>query len=186
MWFLENAWLIPVIPTIGYFVILLLGKRMPLKGAEVGFGTLAASFVLACGTVYQWIQRVDHYSAGHEGALGTLASFGRSIIPAQAEAGHEVASFVPPVIRQWTWWQVSDFKFTLGIQVDGPGHVAVGELAGAAHVEDQRRLAGCDLLPELGLRDVRGVGTAARHEQGDEREEAVHAGSSLENSIRAG
>ena len=63
MWFLENAWLIPVIPTVGYFVILLFGKRMPLKGAEVGFGTLAASFVLACGTVYQWIQRVDHYSA---------------------------------------------------------------------------------------------------------------------------
>ena len=60
MWFLENAWLIPVIPTIGFFVILLLGKRMPLKGAEIGFGTLAASFVIACGTVYQWIQRVDH------------------------------------------------------------------------------------------------------------------------------
>ncbi len=120
MWFLENAWLIPVIPTVGYFVILLFGKRMPLKGAEIGFGTLAASFVIACGTVYQWIQRVDHYSAaGHEGALGTLASFGRSIIPAQAEGGHEVAAFVPPVIRQWTWWQVSDFKFTLGIQIDG-------------------------------------------------------------------
>src|SRR5512145_713555 len=124
MWFLENAWLIPVIPTIGFFVILLFGKRMPLKGAEIGFGTLAASFVLACGTVYQWIQRVDHYSAGHKGTLGTLASYGRSIIPAQAAgqaegAGHEVASFVPPVIRQWTWWQVSDFKFTLGIQVDG-------------------------------------------------------------------
>ena len=61
MWFLENAWLIPVIPTVGYFVILLFGKRMPLKGAEVGVGTLFASFVLACGTVYQWIQRVDDY-----------------------------------------------------------------------------------------------------------------------------
>ena len=87
MWFLENAWLIPVIPTVGYFVILLFGKRMPLKGAEIGFGTLAASFVIACGTVYQWIQRVDHYSAaGHEGALGTLASFGRSIIRPGAQA----------------------------------------------------------------------------------------------------
>ena len=53
-----------------------------------------------------------------------MASFGRSIIPAQAAgqaegAGHEVASFVPPVIRQWTWWQLGDFEFTLGIQVDG-------------------------------------------------------------------
>ena len=38
---------------------------------------------------------------------------------ATAEGGHEVAAYVPPVIRQWTWWQVSDVKFTLGIQVDG-------------------------------------------------------------------
>ena len=119
MWFLENAWLIPVIPTIGFFVILLLGKRMPLKGAEIGFGTLAV--VRA-----RLRHRVPVDPAGRplfggpRGALGTVASFGRSIIPAQAaEAGHEVASFVPPVIRQWTWWQVSDFKFTLGIQVDG-------------------------------------------------------------------
>ncbi|HET9600629.1 MAG TPA: proton-conducting transporter membrane subunit, partial [Acidimicrobiales bacterium] len=123
MWFLENAWLIPVIPTVGYFVILLFGKRLPLRGAEVGLGSLAASFLLACGTVYQWIQRVDHYTAGGghgEGAFGAASAFGRSIIPAQAaEAAHEAATFVPPVIRQWTWWQVSEFKFTLGIQVDG-------------------------------------------------------------------
>ena len=96
---------------------------MPLKGAEIGFGTLAASFVLACGTVYQWIQRVDHYSAGHEGRSARWPpSGGRSSPPkllVKRRAGHEVASFVPPVIRQWTWWQVSDFKFTLGIQVDG-------------------------------------------------------------------
>ncbi len=123
MWFLENAWLIPVIPTVGYFIILLFGKRLPLRGAEVGLGSLAASFLLACGTVYQWIQRVDHYTAGGghgEGAFGAASAFGRSIIPAQAaEAAHEAATFVPPVIRQWTWWQVSEFKFTLGIQVDG-------------------------------------------------------------------
>ena len=59
MWFLEQAWLIPVIPSVGYFVILLFGKRLPLKGSEIGVGTLGASFLLACGAVYQWIQRVD-------------------------------------------------------------------------------------------------------------------------------
>jgi NADH-quinone oxidoreductase subunit L len=118
MWFLENAWLIPVIPTIGYFVILLFGKRLPLKGSEIGVGTLGVSFVLACGTVYQWIQRVDDYTGGHGGALGALGAFGRSIVPMATE-GHEAATFVPPVIRQWTWWQVGDMKFTLGIQVDG-------------------------------------------------------------------
>ena len=100
MWFLENAWLIPVIPTIGFFVILLLGKRMPLKGAEIGFGTLAASFVLACGTVYQWIQRVDHYSAGHEGALGTVASFGRRSSPPKLLVKRRAGHGSPPSCRR--------------------------------------------------------------------------------------
>ena len=35
-WFLENAWLIPVIPAIAFFVILLFGKRMPRGGSELG------------------------------------------------------------------------------------------------------------------------------------------------------
>jgi ABC-type Fe3+-siderophore transport system, permease component len=51
MWFLEQAWLIPVIPSVGYFVILLFGKRLPLKGSELGVGTLGASFLLACDAV---------------------------------------------------------------------------------------------------------------------------------------
>jgi NADH-quinone oxidoreductase subunit L len=118
MWFLENAWLIPVIPSVGYFVILLFGKRMPLKGSEIGVATLGASFLIACGTVYQWIQRVDHYAGSSGGALGAVAAFGRSLVPAATE-GHETAHFVPPVIRQWTWWSVGDMKFTLGIQIDG-------------------------------------------------------------------
>ena len=84
MWFLENAWLIPVIPTIGYFVILLLGNRMPLK--EVPRSASARWPRRSCSPAAPSSvdQRVDHYSAGHEGALGTLSSFGRSIIPAQA------------------------------------------------------------------------------------------------------
>src|SRR4249920_2745794 len=100
MWFLENAWLIPVIPTVGYFVILLIGKRLPLKGAEVGVGSLFLSFVLACGTFYQWIQHVNDATGGHEGALGALRSLGRSVLPA---AGGEASTYVAPVIRQWTW-----------------------------------------------------------------------------------
>ena len=54
---------------------------MPLKGAEIGVGTLGASFVLACGAVYQWIQRVDDYAGSSGGALGPLAAFGRSVVP---------------------------------------------------------------------------------------------------------
>ena len=31
-WFLENAWLIPVIPGIAFAVIILFGKRLPMAG----------------------------------------------------------------------------------------------------------------------------------------------------------
>ena len=51
MWFLEHAWLIPVIPSVGYFVILLFGRRLPLKGSELGVGTLGASFLLLAAMV---------------------------------------------------------------------------------------------------------------------------------------
>ena len=35
-WFLENAWLIPVVPAIAFALIILIGKRLPMKGSELG------------------------------------------------------------------------------------------------------------------------------------------------------
>ena len=35
-WFLEHAWLIPVIPGLAFWVIILFGKKLPMKGSEVG------------------------------------------------------------------------------------------------------------------------------------------------------
>ena len=32
-WFLENAWLAPVVPTVGFALIVLIGKRLPKKGS---------------------------------------------------------------------------------------------------------------------------------------------------------
>jgi NADH-quinone oxidoreductase subunit L len=117
MWFLDHAWLIPLIPSIGFVVILLFGKRLPMKGAEVGIGTLGASLVLAIGVVYQWVQRVNDATGSSGGAFGALGALGRSIVPAAASS--ESSAYVAPVIHRWTWWQISDFKFTIGIQVDG-------------------------------------------------------------------
>ena len=37
-WFLENAWLIGLIPVIGFAIIIAFGKHLPMKGAEVGLG----------------------------------------------------------------------------------------------------------------------------------------------------
>ena len=35
-WFLEHAWLIPIVPAIGFALIILFGKRLPMKGSEIG------------------------------------------------------------------------------------------------------------------------------------------------------
>jgi NADH-quinone oxidoreductase subunit L len=52
---LENAWLIPLIPAVSFFVILFFGKRMPKKGAEIGIGALSASFILSILVALAWI-----------------------------------------------------------------------------------------------------------------------------------
>ncbi|MFZ1488444.1 MAG: NADH-quinone oxidoreductase subunit L [Ilumatobacteraceae bacterium] len=114
-WFLENAWLIPAIPCVAFFVIILFGKRLPMKGSEVGVASMVASLVIAAGTTYQWIDRVSGAHGAEEG-LGALGRVGRSLLP-QAE-GH-TAPFVEPVIRQWTWWQSGGVEFQIGQHIDG-------------------------------------------------------------------
>ncbi|MFM7046989.1 MAG: NADH-quinone oxidoreductase subunit L [Actinomycetota bacterium] len=91
-WFLNNAWLAPVVPTIGFALIVLFGKRLPKKGSEIGVLSLLVSLVLATGAAWQWIQRVN--SAADE-------------------------QFVSPVVRTWTWWQSGGVQFTIGQHIDG-------------------------------------------------------------------
>ncbi|HEY2303145.1 MAG TPA: NADH-quinone oxidoreductase subunit L [Acidimicrobiales bacterium] len=56
-WFLRNAWIIPALPTASFVIILLLGKRFPYKGSEVGIAAVGASFVLSFLTAIAWIIR---------------------------------------------------------------------------------------------------------------------------------
>src|SRR3954462_10442664 len=95
-WFLEHAWLIPLIPGVAFAVIILFGhseingrRVLPWSGAEIGIGSMAAGLVLAIGTTYQWI----HHVRGVE----------------EAEPG----------IRSWTWWQAGGLRFGLGQHIDG-------------------------------------------------------------------
>ena len=118
-WFLDNAWLIPVIPGAAFWFIILFGKRLPMKGAELGLASLGASLVLAAGTTYQWVQRVDAASGGEEhagGPFGMLRAIGRSV--AASESGEE-AAYVAPVIRSWTWWQNDGLTLSIGQHIDG-------------------------------------------------------------------
>ncbi|MEY2524239.1 MAG: NADH-quinone oxidoreductase subunit [Ilumatobacteraceae bacterium] len=95
-WFLEHAWLIPLIPGVAFAVIILFGhyeingKRvLPWSGAEVGIASMVAALVISIGTAYQWIHHV------------------RGV--AEAE----------PVIKSWTWWQIRGVPFGLGEHIDG-------------------------------------------------------------------
>jgi NADH-quinone oxidoreductase subunit L len=55
MFFLRNAWLIPAIPAVFFWLILFFGKRMPGKGADIGIVGVGVSFLLSLGVGYQWI-----------------------------------------------------------------------------------------------------------------------------------
>ena len=104
---LRNAWIIPLLPALGFVLVLLFGKRLPRKGAELAVATVGASFVLSCIAAVQWIQRVDDHP-GKE----TVGGFGRALLPTQ-EGG------VTAVERGFTWWQNSNVKFSVGIHIDG-------------------------------------------------------------------
>jgi NADH-quinone oxidoreductase subunit L len=120
MWFLEHAWLIPLIPALSFVVILLVGKRFPRQGSEVGIAAVGASFVLAVAAGYQWIQRVrDADAHGGEETGHALGAFGRSVGRLLAETGGHEAAAVDPVHKAWTWFQNGGVELGVGIQIDG-------------------------------------------------------------------
>jgi NADH-quinone oxidoreductase subunit L len=91
-WFLENAWIIPIIPAVAFALIIFFGKKLPMKGSELGVLSMVGSLVFAGGAAYQWIDRVNSASEGQ---------------------------YIEPVIRTWTWWQSGGFDLTIGQHMDG-------------------------------------------------------------------
>lgn len=117
-WFLENLWLVALIPAIGFALIMAFGKKMPMKGSEFGLASMAASLVVATGAGLQWMSRVDSAEAEHGGeAFGLIERFGRSV-PRAAEGG-EVEPYIEPVVNTWVWWQNSGLEFGIGSFGDG-------------------------------------------------------------------
>ncbi|MEY4031321.1 MAG: NADH-quinone oxidoreductase subunit [Actinomycetota bacterium] len=90
--FLEHAWVIPIIPAVAFALIIFFGKKMPMKGSEFGIASMLGSLVFAAGAGYQWIQRVN--GAGEE-------------------------SYVAPIVKTWTWWQSGGVEFGIGQHIDG-------------------------------------------------------------------
>ncbi|MDG1695037.1 MAG: NADH-quinone oxidoreductase subunit L [Ilumatobacter sp.] len=116
-WFLENAWLIALIPAIGFALIIGFGKKMPMKGSEIGLTSMAASLVIATGAGIQWMQRTDSASHGDAEAIGGAFSGVRGVL--RASEGGEVEPYIEPVVTQWVWWQNSGLEFGLGSHIDG-------------------------------------------------------------------
>src|SRR3954452_12993518 len=115
MFFLDHAWLVPLIPALSFVVILLLGKRFPRHGAEVGIVAVGASFLLSIGAMVQWINRVQNADDSH-GAASIIGALGRGIGRLGTEGGE---AHVLPVIHQFTWFENAGTKLTTGIQIDG-------------------------------------------------------------------
>jgi NADH-quinone oxidoreductase subunit L len=115
MFFLDHAWLVPLIPALSFAVILFFGKRFPRGGAEVGIAAVGASFVLACGTLIQWINRVRDADNSH-GVGGAIGALGRSVGRLGAEGS---AAQVLPVVHHLTWFENAGVRLTVGIQIDG-------------------------------------------------------------------
>jgi len=120
MFFLDNAWLVPLIPALSFVVILLFGKRMPFKGSEMGIAAVGSSFVLACGAAVQWIQRVGDAEEGGGGTEHALGAFGAVIgrIGEEATEG-EHGPIVESVHNSFTWFQNGGIDLHVGIQIDG-------------------------------------------------------------------
>ena len=118
MWFLEHSWLIPVVPAVGFFLIILFGKKMPMKGSEFGVASMLTSLVVAGGTAYEWIQRVDEGAGGESTSARFFGALGRAAVP-RVEGTGAGKPFVEPFIKTWNWWQSGGTKFTIGMHIDG-------------------------------------------------------------------
>ena len=83
---LDHVWIIPAIPAVSFVVILVFGKRLPYKGAEVGIAAISASFLLSCVVVAQWIDKVESVT-GHSEGLSALGHGFRLAISRPGGAG---------------------------------------------------------------------------------------------------
>lgn len=119
-WFLENAWLIALIPAIGFAIIIAFGKHLPMKGAEVGIASMGSALAISVGAAVQWMQRTNSAEDSHvEEAAGMISGIARSTVPQATESGHAAEPFIEPVVSSWVWWQNSGLEFGIGSSIDG-------------------------------------------------------------------
>jgi NADH-quinone oxidoreductase subunit L len=92
-WILNHFWLVPAIPFISFWLILLFGRRLPGKGAELGVGALAGASVLSAWSAVAWIRRPTTGS-GHDA----------------------IRSYIE---HSYTWFKNGQIRITFGFHADG-------------------------------------------------------------------
>ena len=75
-WFLEHAWIIPLIPAVSFVLILAFGRHLPKGGSEIGIASIGTSFVLSVLTGIAWIQHVNAGGAAEGGGVADIQSAG--------------------------------------------------------------------------------------------------------------
>ena len=126
-WFLENAWLIALLPAISFVLILFFGKKMPFKGAEFGITAVSISFVLAILTGVAWLDHRDNFEFDTYGeqAVTVFDGDGRaddSVVLAVSQLAAEEGDKIHPYVavqKSTQWLQSGGVEFNAGIMVDG-------------------------------------------------------------------
>jgi NADH-quinone oxidoreductase subunit L len=129
-WLYESAWLIPALPAASFVLILLLGKRLPFRGAELGIAAVVGSLALAVLTAFTWIGDIESAEGSHgettehsEGTdEGTEHSDGESAAPVLAgseEGGHGGEPRGEPVITDTRWFESGPIEMRIGTLIDG-------------------------------------------------------------------
>lgn len=123
-WMLQNAWLIPLVPAVSFVLILMFGRHLPRKGAEIGILAVGSSLAMSIGAIFQWIDRVNSAAApaaptahGAAEAVGEHAPAAGHLV--EAATSEHAVNAVSAVTGHITWWQSGGTQFTAGIQIDG-------------------------------------------------------------------
>ena len=147
-WFLEYAWLVPLLPALSFVGILFFGKRMRYKGAELGIAAVAISLLLSVCAGFAWLDHrdnfvlpdqphaaatVDTYDDGApatpgedaDTAHGAPATPGEDADSAQAAPAAPGDNHATPgasyvaVQSSTQWLQSGGVEFSAGVLVDG-------------------------------------------------------------------
>src|SRR5689334_18759749 len=116
---LEHAYVIPLIPAASFVIILLFGKRLKYKGAEVGIAALAICFLLAVGANVQWRSHVNDAESKEKTAHEEVADAEPAPVAESTGEAHAEEFHVEPFQKSWTWWQSGGVTFTVGMLLDG-------------------------------------------------------------------